>query len=77
MMFGPWDGAMGAWGWAGMAFMGVFWIGIFALVIWGILSISRSTGRRESASPREILDLRLARGEIDETEYERLRDRLR
>ena len=77
MMYGAWDGAMGAWGWIGIAFMALFWIGVFGLAIWGILSISRGTRRRESASPGAILDWRLARGEIDESEYERLDATLR
>ena len=76
MMWGPWTGAMGAWGWAGMAFMSLFWIGVIALLVWGVLTVARGSGRADSPSPREILDRRLARGEIDETQYERLRTTL-
>jgi putative membrane protein len=58
--------------WGGMI---VFW----GLLIWGIYAlISNSTrwsGRKEDgADARRILDERLARGDIDAEEYQRLRD---
>lgn len=58
--------------WAGMI---VFW----GLVIWAIYAVVTSAARRpgsEHRGPdaRRILDERLARGEIDTAEYQRLRD---
>jgi putative membrane protein len=50
---------------------GVFWVA----VIWLIVTQVRS-GPAHEPSPREILDRRLARGEISPDEYERLRDTL-
>ncbi len=63
--------------WAGMI---VFW----GLVIWAVYALItglRRDGRRRGEAgdggrgddPRRILDQRLARGEIDEQEYQRLR----
>jgi putative membrane protein len=58
--------------WAGMI---VFW----GLLIWGVYALIRSANRRPPSSAsggeaRHILDERLARGEIDPGEYDRLRD---
>jgi putative membrane protein len=72
MMFGygngwpVWESALM---WIGMiAFLGVLiWAG-YAL----ITSASRKPGH--GGDPRRILDERLARGEIDTAEYQRLRD---
>lgn len=59
----------------------LMWIGMLAfwgLVIWAIYALVTSTSRRsgEHRGPdaRRILDERLARGEIDTAEYQRLRD---
>jgi putative membrane protein len=59
-------------GWAGML---VFW----GLLIWGIYTLITRSRRaddrfRPGGDARQILDQRLARGEIDEAEYRRLRD---
>lgn len=59
--------------WAGtLVFLG--------LVIWAVYALATASTRRPSArddsrsSGREILDRRLARGDINEAEYLRLRD---
>ena len=60
--------------WAGMlAFLGVLiWVG-YALTI----SAIRKPGRgRRGQDARQVLDGRLARGEIDSAQYQRLRDLL-
>jgi putative membrane protein len=60
--------------------MSLFWILPLALLAWAFLAFSRRTpthsgNRREgSETPREVLQRRYARGEIDSDEYE---DRLR
>ncbi len=67
------------WSWGGVLFMIVstlFWIGLFALVIWAIarwLTDRRGPviGQRD-LSPREILDRRYAAGEIDEATHDRM-----
>jgi putative membrane protein len=60
--------------WLGMI---VFW----GLVIWAVYALitaarrpPRDRDERGSSDARRILDERLARGEIDEAEYRRLRD---
>jgi putative membrane protein len=50
------------------------WIVLWAFVIWALVAVRR--GRADRA-PREILDRRLADGEITVEEYERLRDAMR
>lgn len=68
-------GGMHWWGWLLGAFMMVaFW----GLIIWGIWYLVTSSTRNvttpsASAGAKEVLDMRLARGEIDAGEYERLR----
>jgi putative membrane protein len=68
---------MGAGGWI---LMTVFWVGLIALLVWAISSL---LGRNEprggdiTERPEEILDRRLAGGEIDAATYEALRGTLR
>lgn len=82
MMF--WDvNGMGGWGYALMTISTlVFW----ALVIAGIVALTRASRRGNPApmdqlipppSPEEVLAQRFARGEIDEHEYQQRRDVLR
>jgi len=64
--------------------VGLMWIGMVAfwvLIGWAIYAVVKSMSAGESAprtakSAREILDERLARGDIDAEEYGRLRDLL-
>lgn len=55
--------------WVGMI---VFW----GLLIWAIYALittaTRRPPRHDASSAREILDQRLARGDIDQAEYQRL-----
>ena len=78
MMYGHGFDFFAPWGWVGMVVMALFWIGFAALVIWGILAVIRNGSRAvpQSRSPREILAQRLAAGEIDEDEFDRLRSKL-
>jgi putative membrane protein len=67
---------MGLTGWI---FMGLFWIALIGLVVWGVVSLLPGSqpferGRRET--PEEILDRRFALGELDIEEYWRARDQL-
>jgi putative membrane protein len=60
----------------------LMWVGMIAfwgLVIWAIYALiasatRRDGGERHGPDARRILDERLARGEIDAAEYQRLRD---
>lgn len=81
--WGAWGGWSGyGWPWPGLlwflAFL-LFWGGLIALLIWAIRLSAASRrelrDRREGAD--EILRRRLARGEITEEEYERIRRILR
>ena len=56
------------WGWA--VLMTIAWVAILGILVGVILAAVRD---RRSASPREILDRRLAAGEIGIDEYERAR----
>jgi putative membrane protein len=76
-MMGHWYGLMGAGDWV---LMSVFWVALIALLAWAFASL---VGRNERGSndsderPEEILNRRLARGEIDTQTYNTLRDTLR
>ena len=78
VMGDPYD-HMDGWGigwWIWMPIMMVLvWGGIIAVIVWVIRS---STGgdRSERASPLDIAKERLARGEISEEEFERIRQKL-
>ena len=61
----------------GMAGGGILWLILIGLVVWVIVRASN----REASSPaqpsaREVLDSRLARGEISVDEYRKLRAEL-
>jgi putative membrane protein len=56
----------------GWLFMGLFWLGLVALVVWLVIRQLPSRDRRDIGSGQraeEILDRRFARGEIDEETY--------
>lgn len=65
-MMGWYGGGMGLWGWL---FMGVFWLLLLALIVWLVVRLLPGGDRGAmSSSPDsalEILDRRLANGEID------------
>lgn len=70
-----WYGDGTGWmGWGGMFFMSLFWILLIGLGIWLVTSLTRRDRPTEKLeSPRQILDRRLASGEIDATEYAQAR----
>jgi putative membrane protein len=62
---------------------GLMWLGMiafWALLFWGVFAVVNESTRRTSERPpaardaQQILDERLAKGEIDVEEYRRLRD---
>jgi putative membrane protein len=77
-MFNGFD-TMGAGGWVLMA---LFWIAVVALIVWLIARFTATAAdgpagaERRSETPRQILDRRLARGEVDPETYEQLREQL-
>ena len=85
-MMGFFD-TMSGWGggwalWTLYLGMIAFWVGLFALLFWGICSASRSgalqTVRRQarSGSAADVLRRRYAAGEIDAAEFEQKRREL-
>ena len=76
-MMDGWDGGMGVTGWL---LMTVFWVALIAGIVWAVGNLSPS--RRDGSTvaperPEEILDRRLAAGEIDSAAYDELRSKLR
>ena len=75
MMF--WYGGHWAFWQASLMWLGmiVFWV-LLAWAIYALVSAARKPprGDHDSGGARRVLDQRLARGEIDEAEYRRLRD---
>lgn len=78
-MMNGWYNGMGAGGWI---LMSVFWVGLIAAIVWagarlferpGPVDHSGAAGERAG----EILDRRLASGEIDTETYDALREKLR
>jgi putative membrane protein len=71
--------SMGAGGWVLMA---LFWVALVALIIWLVARLfprGADDGRdvrERSDTPRDILDRRLATGELDVETYEELREQL-
>lgn len=62
--------------WLGMGLHGLFWILLAAAIAFMVIWAVRSAGRPYSEaapgvgpSPREVLDARYARGEIEQDEY--------
>ncbi len=75
MMFG-YGAGWPAWG---IGLMRIGMIAVLAFLIWLAYALFTSSARgpgrgRGSTGARSVLDQRLARGEIDAAEYERLRD---
>ncbi len=70
MMWGYADG----WGWNmlfGMMWMVVFWGALIGLVVWGVNRLS--TRGPAGETPLDIVQKRLARGEITREQYEELK----
>lgn len=53
-----------------MVFMIIFWVG---LISFGIFLITNFINGGNKKTPLEVIQERLAKGEIDEAEYERLK----
>lgn len=66
-------GYCGAWGASGWLLMVGLWAGFIALVVW---VVSRLFPSGQSPDALDVLDRRLAAGEIDSDDYRRLHDEL-
>src|SRR5919109_793196 len=70
-----WD-HMDGWAWMMMLIWSLVWIGLVAVGVWAILQWARRDPHAQSPHPRtarDLLDERLAAGEIDLDEYQRRR----
>ena len=67
------DGVMGGWQIFGMVMMGVFWIAIIALIIWGIKRFTQGTATITGKGALDITKERYARGEISKQEYDQIK----
>lgn len=79
MMNGGWGGGAGVVGWL---FMTVLWVALIVAIVWAVANLFPTrpgeAGPTQLAErPEDILDRRLARGEIDAPTYDELRSKLR
>jgi len=60
--------------------MAIFWVVLIGLIIWALLRLFPGRGRSaegaQGENPRQLLDRRLASGEIDTGTYDQLRERI-
>ena len=86
-VLGPWliptafsgstyGGMMGGLGWLGLLTMALFWIGVIALVVWGLGSLLSARQPINEPDALEILRRRYARGEISHEEFVQARSTL-
>ncbi|MHB8298834.1 MAG: SHOCT domain-containing protein [Dermatophilaceae bacterium] len=70
-MMGVYGNGMGSFGWLGM---GVFWLILLALIVWLVMRLLPGSGggttRPTGESTLEILDRRLASGQVDTEEWQ-------
>ena len=70
MMWDYGTGWMILWG----VFMVVLWVGLIALVVWGIIKIAKKDGDKEKKSDAlDIAKERYAKGEITREEFEQIK----
>lgn len=71
------NGGVGVVGWL---LMTLFWVGLLGVIVWAVASLfpGRAGGAPTAPErPEEILDRRLASGELDPATYDDLRAKLR
>jgi putative membrane protein len=63
-----WHNGLSWWGWLSMSLV---MVGFWGLVIWGVVSLSRSADTPDSGKrdAKDVLAERFAAGEIDEAQY--------
>ena len=67
-----WQTGASWWMWLPMVLV---WVGLLALILW-TLRAQAGPGTPPTAHAREVLDRRLARGELDVAQYRALREEL-
>ncbi|MFP5219753.1 MAG: SHOCT domain-containing protein [Actinomycetes bacterium] len=70
MLSGTWCSGMGAGGWI---LMTVFWVALLAVVVW---AVTQPFAKSSESGPLDVLDRRLAAGEIDSETYRQVRAEL-
>ncbi len=70
MMWWPWDATMGWWM---IIWMVIFWGGLIALIVWGIMKLSQRNGSTPKRDPLDVAKERYAKGEIPREEFEQLK----
>jgi putative membrane protein len=68
-----WQTAGSWWMWLPMVLV---WLGLFALIVWTLRAQAGTGSARSGDDAREVLDRRLARGDLDVDEYRVLREEL-
>jgi putative membrane protein len=66
-------GMMAGMGWLGMLTMALFWIGIIALVVWGLSNLFPRSQAQVEPDALEIVRRRFASGEMSREEFEQAR----
>ncbi len=74
-MFHMWDvpAGMGWWMALGGVWMVLLWVGIIALIVWGITRLSRRDDSTQKLDALDIARERYARGEISREEFEQIK----
>ena len=54
----------------GMLLMGLFWVGLFLVLLWAVSRFFPRERRRDAEIARELVSRRYAAGEISEAEYQ-------
>jgi len=74
-MFHMWDipAGMGWWMAFGGAGMVIFWVGLIALIVWGITRLTRREGSSSKHDPLNVAKERYARGEISKEEFQQIK----
>lgn len=62
-------GMMAGMGWLGMLTMLLFWVGVLAMVIWGVSNLFPTRRLTTELDAVELVRQRFARGEISREEY--------
>ena len=57
----------------GGIFMVAFWVGLIALVVWGIIKLTKRSNATSKHSPLDIAKERYAKGEINKEEFEQIK----
>jgi len=70
-----WDmpAGMGWWMAFGGVWMVIFWVGLIALIVWGITRLTRRNGSSSKHNPLNVAKERYAKGEISREEFEQIK----